>query len=105
MHIILIFSLFSTGLDGKWKNLQADIEVYSSHTQQYLSCDKDFDIEDMLSTLHPEVQLQKISNDKITASASNINLLKAHATQAVKIFQSPNQSIEKTEFEDERFVV
>lgn len=105
MQIILFFSLFSTRLDGNRKNLEADIEVYSSHTQQYLSCDKDFDIEDMPSTLHPEVQLQKISKDEITASASNINLLKAHATQVVKNFQSCNRSVEKTEFEDERFVV
>ena len=74
-----------------------NIEVYTTLIQQSISCSNEFDSEGMLSTLHPQIQLQNISNGEITASVSNIDEFKALAEQSAKMLQSQCHSVEKTE--------
>jgi len=73
--------------------------------QKYISCYNTFDIEGMLSTLHPNIEFKNISNGDVTASASNLSEFKQLAEQAKRIFKSREQKIERYEVVDNKIII
>lgn len=61
--------------------------------EKYLKAYNTFDIDGMLTTLHPDVEFRNISGGKINTSTSGIEEFHKLAEEAKKIFKSRNQSI------------
>jgi hypothetical protein len=73
--------------------------------QKYISSYNSFDIEGMLSTIHDDIKFKNISNDDITAKATNIEEFKDLVLQAKAIFKDRKQKIDSIEFNKEKTII
>lgn len=61
--------------------------------ERYIEAYNSFDIETMISTLHPDITFQNISNGEITAETHGIEAFRTLAEQSKGLFASRKQTI------------
>lgn len=69
--------------------------------EHYLNAYNTFDIEGMLATLHPEIEFQNISNNKVNATAKGKEAFRVLAEQAKSVFTTRQQKIRELKFVDD----
>ncbi len=72
---------------------------------RYLSAYNAFDIDGMMTALHPAIEFRNITGGEVNARASGLDELRKLAGQANAIFSSHEQTIIKFEAEDDRAAV
>jgi hypothetical protein len=70
-----------------------DEQINQKLIDQYLEGYNSFDIDGMLSALHPDVEFINFSGDETTVRASGIKEFRKLAEQTLKLFSSRKQSI------------
>lgn len=63
--------------------------------EQYISAYNTFDIDGMMSLLHPEIEFENISQGEISAEATGISEFRAIAEQSKALFKSRKQTISR----------
>ena len=61
--------------------------------EQYISAYNTFDLDYMMSLLHPEIEFENVSDGEIDAKATGIDEFRAIAEQANELFKSRQQTI------------
>ena len=61
--------------------------------EQYISAYNTFDLDYMMSLLHPEIEFENVSDGEIDAKATGIDEFRAIAEQAKELFESRKQTI------------
>lgn len=70
---------------------------HSQLIERYIEAYNTFDIETMLSTLHPDIAFQNISSGEINAETHGIEAFRALAEQSKSLFSSRKQTITNVE--------
>ena len=72
----------------------ADKDVDKKHlVEQYISAYNRFDLDRMMSLLHPEIEFENVSQGEVNAKATGIDEFGAIAEQAKELFKSRKQTI------------
>lgn len=70
---------------------------HSQLIERYIEAYNTFDIETMLSTLHPDITFQNISNGEVNAETHGIEAFRTLAEQSKGLFTSRKQTINHIE--------
>ena len=70
--------------------------------ERYLNAYNTFNIEGMMSLLHPEIEFQNISGGEVNARASGADEFRNLAEQSKELFTSRKQTIVNFQIKDER---
>jgi len=65
---------------------------YKKAVETYINAYNNFDVEGMLSQMHPEIKFENISNGQITLTTNGIEELKNQALQAKELFKERKQT-------------
>ena len=73
--------------------------------EKYIKAYNNFEIDEMLSVIHPDIEFKNISGDVVNVTASCIEEFQKLAVDSKKLFSSRKQTItEYTEKEDQAFI-
>ncbi len=70
--------------------------------ENYIEAYNSFDIEAMMTTLHPDIEFKNIANGEINASTSGKEAFRKLAEQSKSLFSSRKQTIVNYEIKDEQ---
>lgn len=70
--------------------------------ENYIEAYNSFDIEAMMTTLHPDIEFKNIANGEINASTSGKEAFRNLAEQSKSLFSSRKQTIVNYEIKDEQ---
>lgn len=70
---------------------------HSQLIERYIEAYNTFDIETMISTLHPDITFQNISNGEVNAETHGIEAFRTLAEQSKNLFTSRKQTITNVE--------
>jgi len=65
---------------------------YKKAVETYINAYNNFDVEGMLSQMHPKIKFENISNGQITLTTNGIDELKNQAQQAKELFKERKQT-------------
>jgi steroid delta-isomerase-like uncharacterized protein len=68
--------------------------------RRYLDAYNAFDVDGMVETLHPDVEIKNVSDGEVSAAASGVEEFRAMAEKAAELFASRRQTVTAFETED-----
>ena len=69
--------------------------------ERYLDAYNSFDIECMMTLIHPDIEFTNVSGGAVTASASGTSQFRALAEQAKQMFSSRSQTVKQFDLDGE----
>lgn len=68
--------------------------------RRYLDAYNAFDVDGMVETIHPDVEIKNVSDGEVSAAASGVEEFRAMAEKAAELFASRRQTVTAFETED-----
>jgi hypothetical protein len=77
-------------------------EILQQRIEAYIKAYNNFDVDGMLSTLHPEIEFKNITSGEVTLTIKGLEAFKAQAEQAISLFTLRKQTITGISFDNQQ---
>jgi hypothetical protein len=77
-------------------------ELLQQRIEAYIKAYNNFDVDGMLSTLHPEIEFKNITSGEVTLTIKGLEAFKAQAEQAISLFTQRKQTITCISFDNQQ---
>ena len=73
--------------------------------EQYISAYNTFDLDRMISLLHPEIEFENVSQNEVTAKATGVDEFRTVAEQSKTLFKSRKQTVKSCDLSENEALV